>query len=235
MRHATTPKGTSQALGNYMRKFGAFIATLIGATWSIAAHASPVTVYTDRTQYETALAALPTLTSHDVSLSGFVNPPALNFTSSSNTNPVNVITNLFGTFLSNQQNFLTDTLDLAPSTDVRGVAFDYLLGVPPSPYSITGTLFVNGTAAASKTNSPASAGTALQFFGVISDSAIASIALQRIATWSPNSEQLEFINNISYATTAATTPVPATLPLFISAMGGLGWIGCRRRRAPAVA
>jgi hypothetical protein len=31
----------------------------------------------------------------------------------------------------------------------------------------------------------------------------------------------------------ATTPIPAALPLFASALGGLGFVGWRRKRAAA--
>jgi hypothetical protein len=42
-------------------------------------------------------------------------------------------------------------------------------------------------------------------------------------------------NDVSWNTVAVSaTPIPAALPLFASALGGLGFIGWRRRRAAAL-
>jgi hypothetical protein len=94
---------------------------------------------------------------------------------------------------------------------------------------VTGLISVNGSFAASHTNSAGGLAIVVPFFGVISDSPIASIVFARTGTGGFQPNQIEDIKAISYAT--ATTPVPATLPLLVSALGGLGLMGWRRRRA----
>lgn len=39
---------------------------------------------------------------------------------------------------------------------------------------------------------------------------------------------------VSDAPVVATTPIPAVLPLFATALGGLGWMGWRRKRLSAL-
>jgi hypothetical protein len=42
---------------------------------------------------------------------------------------------------------------------------------------------------------------------------------------------LSFTSGHNYATNVATTPVPAASPLFAAALGGLGFVGWRRKKA----
>jgi hypothetical protein len=42
-----------------------------------------------------------------------------------------------------------------------------------------------------------------------------------------------WIEGTNLQAVSAVTPIPATLPLFVSAVGGLGLIGWRRKRANA--
>jgi hypothetical protein len=212
-----------------MGKLALLIAAVVGIVWSVAASAAPITVYTDRSQYEAAVAANPDFTSTDVPLTSFVNPPELNITSSSGLNPVNV-TSIGGvSYLSNQHNVATDTLNIAPAGDVRALAFDYFLGNPGgTPGTLNGLITLNGSVVSNVTN--VSGAPAVAFFGVISDSPIASLIFARTGTGGFQANQVEFINSISYATVAAA-PVPPALPLFISALGGLGLIGWRRSKA----
>jgi hypothetical protein len=213
-----------------MRRFAVFGAALAGIVWSAAADAGTVTIYTDRTQYEAAIAGDPGLTTHAVPLTPFTNPPELDITSSSGWKPVNVNTIGGVSYLSNQLNLIADTLDITPAADVRAVAFDYFVGDPGGiPGTVTGLISVNGSFAASHTNSAGGLAIVAPFFGVISDLPIASIVFARTGTGDFQANQIEDIKGISYAT--ATTPVPATLPLLVSALGGLGLMGWRRRRA----
>jgi hypothetical protein len=39
------------------------------------------------------------------------------------------------------------------------------------------------------------------------------------------------LNASSVSVAVAATPIPATLPLLLSALAGLGWIAIRRRKA----
>jgi hypothetical protein len=215
-----------------MAKFAIFMAALLGVAWSAAAQAGTITVYTDRSLYDAAVAAAPSLQTQSVSLSPFTNPTELNMTSSSGLHPLNVTSIGGEAYLSNQQNVITDTLHMAPAADVRALGFDYFVGNPGAlAGTVTGLVSVNGTLEASTTNSGNSPLTAVAFFGMISDSPIASIVYARIATGSFTPNQIEFIKSISFAT--ATTPLPAALPLFISALGGIGFVGWRRKRAAA--
>ncbi|MDQ7248204.1 hypothetical protein [Dongia sedimenti] len=50
-----------------------------------------------------------------------------------------------------------------------------------------------------------------------------------------NLGSVTFSINLPPAAPVATTPIPAALPLFISALGGLGFVGWRRRRGQAAA
>ncbi|HVY99052.1 MAG TPA: hypothetical protein VHA35_06110 [Dongiaceae bacterium] len=212
--------------GDFMRRLAALWIVLAGTVWSMAADASPITVFTDRAAYDAAVAADPALTTHAAPAN--LDPPALGITSSSGWQPVNVITIGGVPYLSNQQNVITDTLDLAPDANVRAIAFDYFVGDPGGiPGTVKGLISVNGSVAASTTNSAGGKAVAVPFFGMISDSPIASIIITRTGTGNFTPSQIEAIKAISYAT-IATTPLPAALPLFVSALGGLGLFGWRR-------
>lgn len=214
-----------------MRKSATFAVALAGLFWSIAANAATITVYTDKSLYDAAIAAHPGLTPHDVSLSSFVNPPELDITSSSNFQPVKVSAVGGVPYLSDNTSFAVDTMNMAPTANVRAVAFDYFVGDPGATVgSITGSISVNGAVAAGTTNTHGSPATPVPFFGVISDSPILSIILSRTATGAFQPDQVEFIKGISFA----TTPIPAALPLFSTALGGLGLLGWRRRKAAEV-
>jgi len=53
--------------------------------------------------------------------------------------------------------------------------------------------------------------------------------------WTPEQAGTHAVqwDNVVLGDVAATTPIPATLPLLVSALGGLGFIGWRRKRASA--
>ena len=154
-----------------MRKSATFAVALAGLFWSIAANAATITVYTDKSLYDAAIAAHPGLTPHDVSLSSFVNPPELDITSSSNFQPVKVSAVGGVPYLSDNTSFAVDTMNMAPAANVRAVAFDYFVGDPGATVgSITGSISVNGAVAAGTTNTHGSPATPVPFFGVISDS-----------------------------------------------------------------
>ena len=217
-----------------MGKLAIILAALVGTAWSAAAQAASITVYTDRSLYDAAVAATPALHSQSVPLSPFTNPTELNMTSSPGLTPLNVTTIGGELYLSNQQNVITDTLHMTPAADVRALGFDYFVGNPGAiAGTLSGLVSVNGVLEASTTNSGNSPLTAVAFFGMISDSPIASVVYARIATGVFNPNQIEFIKSISFAT--ATTPIPAALPLLMSALGGLGFVGWRRKRLAAIA
>jgi hypothetical protein len=81
----------------------------------------------------------------------------------------------------------------------------------------------------------------LRAFGLygFSDGTFDEVRLQSLRLDGPfNTSLIEglALDSIAIGTVAvSTTPIPAALPLFISALGGLGFVGWRRRQAKGVA
>jgi hypothetical protein len=83
----------------------------------------------------------------------------------------------------------------------------------------------------SVTNIPTVGNLQTQFIGFLSDVAFNEITLT-MPDPSPGNAGSFVVADVT--TAVATTPIPATLPLMLSALGGFGFVGYRRRKAAAL-
>jgi hypothetical protein len=109
------------------------------------------------------------------------------------------------------------TIDLATPVTAFGLDFGTLFDKSTADFGLS-----NGFA---KNNIKTLGSLKTQFIGFISDT-----AFNQITFTVPNDASFVVAD---VRTAVATTPIPATLPLLLSAIGGLGFVGYRRRQGMA--
>lgn len=102
------------------------------------------------------------------------------------------------------------TINLPTPVKAFGLDFGTLFDVSTADFTLSNGFTQNNVATLGSLKT--------QFIGFLSDTAFDHITLTV-----PNSFVVADV-------TTATTPIPATLPLLLSAIGGLGFVGYRRRR-----
>lgn len=114
------------------------------------------------------------------------------------------------------------TLTFAPGVFAVGAQAYASTGFSPSfAGSVTEYVYNGATLLGQTTDSELAGGT--MYFGVTSTVSITRIRF----VWDGNSDGIPFINNIEFAS-AATIPLPATLPLFATGLGAMRLL--RRRK-----